>query len=202
MELGLTPRRAVLLIYGITSIFAIISLLTATEFRYSGLVIILFAVVSWIGIQHLGYAEFTEARKIILSGTVRQLIASQSKLRSYRYALEQAESLHECWELTVEAMRELGFDHVELFLPGVLRSEAWLRQPHENPGFGDCWSLRIPLGTPVEEGWLQLSRRIDRGEGYLMLHAVVETVRDIFPGKILEQEQPAPGVSSSSLIRG
>jgi UDP-GlcNAc:undecaprenyl-phosphate GlcNAc-1-phosphate transferase len=190
VDLGLTPRRAVLLIYGVTSIFAIVSLLTSIpQFRYSGLVIILFCAVSWMGIQHLGYAEFTEARKIILSGTVRQLIASQTKLRSYRYALERAESMPECWTLTVEAMRELGFDYVEMVVPGGVRFSAWLGQGRAGCTLESCWTLKIPLGASVEEGWLQLSRQIDRGEGYLMLHAVVETVREVFPKKIPEHEQ-------------
>ena len=189
-EKGWTPRRVVLVIYGVTSLFAMFSLLTTVpEFRATGLVIILFCAVSWIGIQHLGYAEFTEARKIILSGTVRQLIASQTKLRSYRHALEQAESMDDCWRLTVEAMRELGFDSVELALPGGRRLHAWLHENGEKPAPGDCWTIRIPLDGPRADGWMELSRHIGRGEGYLMLHAVVETVRHVLPEKIREHER-------------
>ena len=189
VELGLTPRRAVLLLYGVTSIFAMVALLIAVpSFRYGGLVIILFCAVSWIGIQHLGYAEFTEARKIILSGTVRQLIASQTKVRSYRWALERARTLDECWDLTVQAMRELGFDHVELILPGGGRYDAWLHPPEAQSSLGDCWTVQIPLGDPPADGWMRLSRHIDRGEGYLMLHAVVETVREVLPRKLAALE--------------
>jgi len=192
VDLGFTPRRAVLLIYGVTSIFAMISLLIAVpEFRYPGLVIILFCGVSWIGVQHLGYAEFTEARKIILSGTVRQLIASQTKLRAYRWALERAASTAECWTLTVDAMRDLGFDRLELVLPGGRHYQAWLHNPLPAE---DCWTLRVPLDSDGEQSWLELSRHIDRGEGYLMLHAVVETVRQVLPKKIREHEPAAPPV--------
>ncbi len=201
LERGLTPRRVVLLLYGVTSSFAMISLMIASpEFRHTGLVIILFCVASWIGVQHLGYAEFTEARKIILSGTVRQLIASQTKIRSYRYALERARTLEDCWDLTVEAMRELGFDRVELESPGGLRYEAWLHAEAENPLPADCWTIRIPLGSPLDPAWFELSRRIGRGEGYLMLYAVVEAVRDVFPVKLLEQ--PAPQPLASAAARG
>ena len=197
VDLGLTPRRAVLLIYGITSIFAMISLLTVMPaFRYPGLVIILFCAVSWIGIQHLGYAEFSEARKIILSGTVRQLIASQTKVRAYRWALERAGSLDECWQLTVEAMRDLGFDYVELAVAGGPHYESWLHEPGPHISRENCWTVRIPLSPPLEESWMEISRHIDRGEGYLMLHAVVETVREVWPKKILEQERPADVVTA------
>ncbi len=183
VDLGLTPRRAVLLIYAICGALAMVSLVTAIpEFRYSGLVIILFCVVSWLGIQHLGYAEFTEARKIILSGTVRQLIASQSKLRSFRSALERAGSLEQCWNLTVEAVRELGFDYVELVLPSGARYQAWLRGPEG--AIDHCWTLRIPLGQESERGWIELARHLDRGEGYLLLQPLADTFRAVLPAKI------------------
>ena len=190
-DLGLTPRRAVLLIYAVASVFAMISLLvTMPGFRYGGLVIVLFCAVSWIGVQHLGYAEFTAARRVILSGTVRQLIASQTKLRSYRWALERTASISECWLLTVEVMRELGFDRMELVLPTGERFDAWLHDQRENPKMQDCWTLKIPFGPPLADGWLEVSRHIDRGEGYLMLHDVVQTVRDVFPQKVLAQPVP------------
>ncbi len=208
VEKGLTPRSAVLVIYAVTAVFAMISLLTAwPAFRATGLVMILFCLVSWLGIQHLGYAEFTAARKIILSGTVRQLIASQTKLRAYRHALEVAGSIEECWRLTVEAMRGLGFDYVELALPGGRRFEAWLHEREENPLPSDCWTIRIPLNGPPDQGWIELSRRIERGEGYLMLHAVVETVREVFPTKIQAEyaaeaaEASAPTGHSAAVAR-
>jgi len=198
IDLGLTPRRAVLLIYAVTSVFAMIGLLVAIpEFRYGGLVIILFCAVSWMGVQHLGYTEFSEARKVILSGTVRQLIASQTKLRLYRYRLERADSIDECWRLTTEAMRDLGFDSVEMSLPGGLRFHAWLHTRAENPLHEDCWTLRIPLGSAIDgAGWFQISKQIGRGEGYLMLHAVVETVREVFPLKVLDAVPPVASLHS------
>jgi UDP-GlcNAc:undecaprenyl-phosphate GlcNAc-1-phosphate transferase len=208
LDLGLTPRRAVLLLYGVTSVFATISLLASVpEFRYGGLVVIVFCAVSWIGIQHLGYAEFSEARKIILSGTVRQLIASQSKVRAYRWALERAKSLDECWQLTEQAMRELGFDHVELVLPSGAHYAGWLHAPDSALTLGDCWTVRIPLDDRGAS-WMQLSRHLDRGEGYLMLHAVVETVREVLPQKVAaetkpvaqpaDEASPAPAVAPSA----
>jgi UDP-GlcNAc:undecaprenyl-phosphate GlcNAc-1-phosphate transferase len=199
LDLGLTPRRAVLLLYGVTSVFAMISLLASIpSFRYGGLVIILFCAVSWIGIQHLGYAEFTEARKIILGSTVRQLIGSQMKVRAYRRALERTESLEECWELTVQAMRDLGFDHVEMVLPSGVHYAGWLHSPDSPLSLGDCWIVRIPLGNSPES-WIQLSRHIDRGEGYLMLHAVVETVREVLPQKVLSEPRPSGSGSPATL---
>ena len=92
-------------------------------------------------------------------------------------------------------MRELGFDRMELVVPGGERFDAWLHDQDENPRMADCWALKIPFGPPLEEGWLEVSRHVDRGEGYLMLHGVVQIVREVFPQKILRQ----PPVRSESL---
>jgi hypothetical protein len=87
-------------------------------------------------------------------------------------------------------MRDLGFDHVELGLPDGSRYEAWLHDKAENPPPEDCWTTRIPLPSPAGEALFQVSRHIERGEGYLMLHAVVETVREVLPSKIPAPTEP------------
>src|SRR6185436_12694563 len=94
------------------------------------------------------------------SGTVRQLIASQTKVRAYRWALERAGSLDECWRLTVEAMRDLGFDYVELVVAGGPRYESWLHEPGVHISRQNCWTVRIPLRPPLEESWMEISRHI------------------------------------------
>jgi hypothetical protein len=92
-------------------------------------------------------------------------------------------------------MRELGFDHVELAISHGLRYESWLHPPDRAVSRQNCWTVRIPLTEPLEESWMEISRHIDRGEGYLMLHAVVETVREVWPQKISELERSTPAAA-------
>jgi UDP-GlcNAc:undecaprenyl-phosphate GlcNAc-1-phosphate transferase len=74
---GLTPRQAVILLYIICGLCAALSLLQSfAHERFEGLIIILFCALAWIGVQHLGYAEFDMARRLILAGNFRRHLTS------------------------------------------------------------------------------------------------------------------------------
>ena len=61
---GLTPRRVVILVYVVCGLCAVLSLLQSfAHERFGGPIIILFCAGAWIGVQHLGYAEFEMARR-------------------------------------------------------------------------------------------------------------------------------------------
>jgi UDP-GlcNAc:undecaprenyl-phosphate GlcNAc-1-phosphate transferase len=64
---GLTPRRLVLVIYGICGMCATASLLlTVSQNRNRDFVIVLVCLASWLGIQHLGYNEFSAAGRAVV----------------------------------------------------------------------------------------------------------------------------------------
>jgi hypothetical protein len=158
--------------------------------------------VSWIGFQHLGYTEFGSARRIILGGTVRKLVAADVKLRAFSRDLSEAKTLEDCWKNTVIALRELDFDIVRLVVASgrdrqavywmeVLHEERLLLQPE------DCWTLRIPIPY-VDEAYLEISRHLDRGEGYLVVHPIVEAVRRVFPDHIDRYLQSASSAAGAA----
>ena len=186
LDKGLGPRQVAVLVYGIAGLGAAFALLMSyPEGRGNTVILILFCVVSWIGFQHLGYTEFGSARRILLGGTVRKLVASDVKLRAFSHYLAEAKSLQECWKHTVVALRELDFDIVRLVVAGSQehRPVYWMEVLHEKRLMlrpEDCWTLRIPIPS-VDEGYLEISRHLDRGEGYLVVHPIVEAVREVFP---------------------
>jgi hypothetical protein len=161
------------------------------EARDKSLILILFCAVSWIGFQHLGYTEFGSARRIILGGTVRKLVAADVKLRAFRRNLSEAKTLQECWNNTVVALRELDFDIVRLAVDGGHERQPvyWMEMLHEERSLlqqDDYWTLRIPIPIPsVYEAYIEIARHLDRGEGYLVVHPIVEAVREVFPGHIV-----------------
>jgi len=54
----------VLVIYGICGVGAAASLLlTVYHDTYRGFVIVLVCLAAWLGLQHLGYSEFSAARR-------------------------------------------------------------------------------------------------------------------------------------------
>jgi UDP-GlcNAc:undecaprenyl-phosphate GlcNAc-1-phosphate transferase len=189
LEMGLGPKQVAVLVYGIAGLTAGVALLMSVPgAREKGIVLILFCLFSWIGIQNLGYTEFGSARRIILGGTMRKLVAADVRLRAFARDLDQAASLNECWTLTVAALRDLGFDQISLNLPAdeshaplhwreVLHAGRYELRPE------DCWTLKISLPSG-RNGYLEISRHLDRGEGYLVIHPIVETVRRVFPQHI------------------
>src|SRR5262249_16129472 len=83
-----TPRRVALLLYGACGVAAGFSLLEdVTQNRFSGLIVILFCVAAWVGVQHLGYAEFGIAGKLVLGGSFRGMVNSQLRLQQFERKL-------------------------------------------------------------------------------------------------------------------
>src|SRR2546423_12074904 len=75
LDRGLSPRRVALLMYGVCTIAALLSLLqSVVRDRYSGMVIVVFCAAAWIGIQNLGYSEFGTARQLLAQGTFRRIL--------------------------------------------------------------------------------------------------------------------------------
>lgn len=139
---GLTPRRAVILLYGVCGIGAALSLLQSqVDGRFGGLIIVLFCAAAWIGIQHLGYVEFSVAGRVIVQNTFRRVLSAQISVRQFEDLLKAARTLDECWSALEDTSRSLGFENVQLHCNGTDRR---VRFGDIDPA--DCWSLRIPLG--------------------------------------------------------
>jgi UDP-GlcNAc:undecaprenyl-phosphate GlcNAc-1-phosphate transferase len=140
LDRGFTPRRVALLLYGICAIAAIFSLLqNSTNNAFGGLVVVLFCVAAWIGIQHLDYAEFGLATRLLFKGAFRQIIDVQCRLQQFELSLANASTLEQRWQSIRTGCLEFGFTGVRLkvhdrtleFLPEITS--------------GAHWQLRIPL---------------------------------------------------------
>lgn len=136
LERGLTPRRAALFLYGICGIAAALSLLQdLAHDRAGGVIIVLFCIVAWIGVQHLGYTEFGIAGKLFVKGTLRSFVDMQLRLQEFERSLSACSTLEEHCAAIVSACREFGFSGVRIRLGGRLVDEA--------PSDQAAWQLRI-----------------------------------------------------------
>jgi UDP-GlcNAc:undecaprenyl-phosphate GlcNAc-1-phosphate transferase len=141
LDRGLTPKRAVLLLYAAFGAAAALSLLQdVAHNRLGGLIIVLFCGAAWMGVQHLGYSEFDAARRVILRGNFRGLIHLQLELQRFEQNLTQASDMNRAIEIVFQESRELGFS-------GVRFETADLVSEHRVPGvdIGSSWALRIPF---------------------------------------------------------
>jgi UDP-GlcNAc:undecaprenyl-phosphate GlcNAc-1-phosphate transferase len=136
LDKGLTPRRAALFLYGICGLAAALSLLQdLAHDRVGGLIIVLFCVVAWIGIQHLGYTEFGVAGKLVVKGTLRSFLEAQLRLHEFERSLKECSSVDQYCATIVSACRQFGFAGVRIRLAGNTIDQA--------PASPTGWQLRI-----------------------------------------------------------
>jgi UDP-GlcNAc:undecaprenyl-phosphate GlcNAc-1-phosphate transferase len=151
---GLTPRQAVILLYIICGLCAALSLLQSfAHERFEGLIIILFCALAWIGVQHLGYAEFDMARRLILAGNFRRHLNAELQLSTFHDKLAAAVTPDQCWEVLQHNYSEFGFNEIKFKLGGRLYT-------HTTNGHhvANTWTVRIQLSG---NDYLNLSREFD-----------------------------------------
>ena len=142
LDRGFTPRRVALLLYGACGLAAAVSLVQDVgQDRFGGLIIILFCVAAWIGVQHLGYAEFGIASRLVLRGSFRGMVNSQLRLRQFEQNLETGNSLDDVWKLIVAGAEEFGWSAVRLQLGG----RVWDSTPEVDQAV--YWQVRVPLAV-------------------------------------------------------
>jgi UDP-GlcNAc:undecaprenyl-phosphate GlcNAc-1-phosphate transferase len=182
---GLTVRKVALLLYTICGIGAALSLtLDALQNEFAGLIVVLFCVSAWIGIQHLGYTEFAAARQLIVKGTFRRIIDYQTKLNQFERELQECASLADCWTQLVAGSRDFGFHSVRMMVNSKV-FETVITPDKRGP----FWQMRIPL---MEWEYINFNRDVG-GDPMtpLMVGGFADMVGRVLPSKILEFAHPA-----------
>ena len=153
LDRGLTPRKVALILYAFSALGAMCSLLMMDE-HVSGIVIIIFCAVSWIGVQHLGYIEFGTAGRMFLDGAFRRMLNSQISLQMHHEQLVAAATPEGCWEVILGACKDAGFHRVQMTLAG--RTFEW--QDGINPM--NTWDITIPIS---DSDYVRLTRSFGGG---------------------------------------
>jgi UDP-GlcNAc:undecaprenyl-phosphate GlcNAc-1-phosphate transferase len=140
LDRGMTPRKAALVLYGICSLSAVLSLCMMAGQSFQGLVIILFCVAAWIGIQHLGYVELGVAGRMFINGAFRRMLSVQIHLQQYEKRLAGSQTPEDCWLAINDASHEFGFTVVRSRFGGIPFAFG-----QELPS-SDDWEVSVPLG--------------------------------------------------------
>ena len=169
LDRGLSPKKAVLTMYGICGVVAVLSLLaSALHNQFSGLIVILFGGAVWIGIRQLDYAEFASAGRMFLGGKFRQIIDVETRMADFETSLSKATSTEECWDQIRSGSEGFGFHEVRMSLCGRVFEESCLSPAKPR------WQLRIPLANSQ---YVNFSRDFDSDMNPLVLNAFVEAVQ-------------------------
>jgi len=188
LDRGLTPRRVVLVLYGLCGLAAAFSLLQGVVHSFGGAIILLFCIFMLLGIQYLGYAEFDLAGRLLFSGEFQRTVSAQLDLRKFRATLIAAETPAECWEVIREACTKFGFQQARLWLAGEIY-EYSCDEP-EAP----AWTLRIPLS---KRDCAVLSRPFSSSVLPMVVAPFVDLLRQTLTEKFPE---PAPAETDSTVV--
>jgi UDP-GlcNAc:undecaprenyl-phosphate GlcNAc-1-phosphate transferase len=183
LDRGLTPRRVVLVLYGLCGLAAAFSLLQGVMHSMTGALIILFGVFVLIGIQYLGYAEFDLAGRLLFSGEFQQTLSAQLDLRRFRASLVAATTPAACWEVIRETCPKFGFQYVRLCLRGEIY-ELSLEQPEAT-----VWTVQVPL---TGEGYVVLFRPFDS----TVLPMIVAPFVDVLRRTLVEKFPETPVIEA------
>ena len=154
LELGLSPRRAVLILYLASALPAGLALLLSAPGlgKYQAYAVIVFFVAAWVGIRRLRYSEFDMVRHLLFGGEFQRTLDARVRLKGLGVALENCGDEDQWWNAVVQAARELKWARV--CWTGEHTTREQLLSSRDSP----TWSFRIPL-SPTEnldaEGYLE-----------------------------------------------
>jgi UDP-GlcNAc:undecaprenyl-phosphate/decaprenyl-phosphate GlcNAc-1-phosphate transferase len=140
LERGLSPKGAVLTIYGFCGVVALFSLVASSlRNQFSGLIVVVFCAAACMAIQQLGYTEFAMAGRLFLQGGFRRIIDFETRLVEFEKTLARATGIEECWIRIRSGSREFGFRGVRMNFEGLVFEDF------ERGDSKHLWELRIPL---------------------------------------------------------
>jgi UDP-GlcNAc:undecaprenyl-phosphate/decaprenyl-phosphate GlcNAc-1-phosphate transferase len=181
LDRGLTPRHVALLMYGVCGLFAASSLLqSVAPNRYSGVIVILFCAVTWIGVQNLGYVEIGVAGRMLLAGAFRRMLNDQLRLRNFEESLAAAQTVDDSWAIIRDSCKNLGFNEVRL----QLKDEIYQDKVGDS-ALEPCWHLRIPL---ADLSYIDLTREFNSPVLPMIVAPFVDVLRSQLQLKLRQSE--------------
>lgn len=159
MKRGLSPRQTTLILYAVSALFALLSLfLLLPGGGPTALVLVVVGGVVWVGIQHLGYHELVELRRVAeRTMGQKQIIFNNLVLRRAIASLSQCTTQDEVQLVLRQACTAGGFDRFHLEYcpaPGGGKDAAlrycWASSDGDPEAAPQHWMLEMPLGSGGE----------------------------------------------------
>src|SRR5207248_3935139 len=116
LEHGWSHRQVVIILYGVSAVFALLSLFLLWPTGSTlGLVLAVLGTGIWLGVQHLGYLEFGEIRRVA-QRTIEQrhIFINNLAVRRAVEELKAADNLHHVLRILMAAFDGNDFDAFEL----------------------------------------------------------------------------------------
>lgn len=202
---GLSHRQVVILLYAVSAVFAMLSLfLLWPNGSTVGLILAVLGTGIWIGVQHLGYLEFGELKRVAQrTMETRHIFVNNLAIRRGTQELKVCDSYDQICRVLVGAFSANDFDGFELrseLLPRVhpqldglalvpgetgLPCLRWLKRGTDFwSGGSGAWSLTLELVS--EDNRRFGSMRIYRVYANHALQLDINLLTSIFPTALAE----------------
>jgi UDP-GlcNAc:undecaprenyl-phosphate GlcNAc-1-phosphate transferase len=115
LKRGLSQRGAVFVLYGLTAVFALLSLVILHDAAMIALVLTVIGLGIALGVQYLGYAEFAELQGFLRRTAVRKRsVADNVEVRHAIEALNSCTDLEILCTIAKKTLQSIGFDGFRL----------------------------------------------------------------------------------------
>ncbi|MFL6212877.1 MAG: MraY family glycosyltransferase [Blastocatellia bacterium] len=164
LERGLSQRQSVIILYGVSAACGLLSLLLLNPSGPTvGIVMFVVGAGIWVGVQHLGYHEFVEIKRVA-HRTIEQkrIIINNLAIRRAGESLLRARSMNEVCGILNQAFDANDFDRFNLEIAPALHPRineplsrtlcdgayAWEKQVNDTSferSLLPAWSLKLDL---------------------------------------------------------
>jgi UDP-GlcNAc:undecaprenyl-phosphate/decaprenyl-phosphate GlcNAc-1-phosphate transferase len=157
LQHGMSPRQVVIALYAVSALFALLSLFLLWPGRNTlGLVLLVIGACVWFGVQHLGYLEFWEIRRVA-QRTIeqRRIFVNNLAIRRAIEELKGTSDYVQVCRILETAFSINDFDRFELSIkaqaaePPTIGDKLWRMRPEESLDFK--WSK--PGALKVRDDW-------------------------------------------------
>jgi len=168
LKMGLSQRKAVLVLYAATAGFGFLSLVLLHGDSMIALVLCVVGCGVWVGVQQLHYAEFGELRSFVEhAGQRRRVMVNNLAIHRAAESLKSCGDLERLCQTLTEALAPLGFDGFMLggsdvgrvlqgnLAPFQATADARFRYDWNGCAPKPEWEMRIELSTGSGEKWGQ-----------------------------------------------
>jgi UDP-GlcNAc:undecaprenyl-phosphate GlcNAc-1-phosphate transferase len=164
LKRGLSHREAVLILYGVSALFGLLSLALLHGGATIGLLLVVLGVSVCIGVHQLRYLEFVEMWRVVQrAASQKRIIANDLNISRATESLITCSDVSALCRILTEALQPLGFDGFSFNLApamripdSILTSLTWI----PDGSLGRCWTV----GSSLEPSW-ELKLKLVTGAG-------------------------------------
>jgi len=183
LDLGLSPRRAVLSLYLFGMLVAALALLLSHPGSrgYQWMLIALVCLVGWAGVRQLRYAEFEVAGKLLFGGELQHALGVQLRTAQLAAALDRSRTEEQWWNAVIAAARDAGCVRVRWIAEDQSREQVLTDRRA-------AWSFHVVLG---DRETIQFDGALLAAQSSVDLIGFGDAISRSIAGKRREWTQPA-----------